>query len=201
MALLQLSAAQFLDRIAGPEPTPGGGSAAALAGAMAAALVQMVCGMSKSRSGRPGERARLDAAKAAAGGAGARLRLLVDEDAAAYDTVVAAYRQPKATEAEQARRKASVAVAMKRATEIPLGTAEACLVVLGAAREAADHGNPNALSDARTGAALAWAGLTGALENVRINASPEDWGKSALLRADSLQREAEQRVRGLKLLL
>lgn len=201
MALLQLSAAQFLDRIAGPEPTPGGGSAAALAGAMAAALVQMVCGMPKTRSGRPEERARLDAAQAAACGAGARLRLLVDEDAAAYDAVVAACRQPKATEAAQARRKASVALAMRRATEVPLGTAEACLVVLQAAREAADHGNPGALSDARTGAALAWAGLAGALENVRINAAPEDWGKSALLRADSLQREAEERVRGLKLLL
>jgi len=62
-ALLQLGVAQFLDRIAGPEPTPGGGSAAALAGAMAAALVQMVCGMAKTRSGRPEERARLDTAR------------------------------------------------------------------------------------------------------------------------------------------
>jgi formiminotetrahydrofolate cyclodeaminase len=200
VSLLQLSTAQFLDRIAGPEPTPGGGSAAALAGAMAAALVEMVCGMPKTRSGRPEERARLDAAKKTAGGAGARLRQLVDEDAAAYDAVVAAYRQPKATEAEKARRTAQVALAMKRATEVPLATAEACLVVLEAAREAADHGNPNALSDARTGAALAWAGLTGALENVRINAAPEGWGESALARADSLQRDAQERVRELKLL-
>jgi formiminotetrahydrofolate cyclodeaminase len=200
LSLLQLPAAQFLDRIAGPEPTPGGGSAAALAGAMAAALVEMVCAMPKTRSGRPEERARLDAARTAASGAAARLRKLVDDDAAAYDAVVAAYRLPKASQAEKTSRKTSVALAMKRATEVPLFTAEACLEVLAGAREAVDHGNPNALSDARTGAALAWAGLVGALENVRINAAPEGWGESALARADSLQREAQERVRELKLL-
>jgi formiminotetrahydrofolate cyclodeaminase len=160
----------------------------------------MVCAMPKTRSGRPEERARLDAARAAAGGAGLKLRQLVDEDAAAYDAVIAAYRQPKTSEAEKARRKAVVAAAMKRATEVPLGTAEACLLVLQAAREAADHGNPNAVSDARTGAALAWAGLIGALENVRINAAPEGWGESALRKAESLQRDAQERVRELKLL-
>ena len=200
MSLLELRTLDFLDSIAGPEPTPGGGSAAALAGATAAALVEMVCSMSKTRGGLPQERARLDAAKAAAGEAGARLRLLVDQDADAYDSVVAAYGMPKATEDEKGRRRSSVALAMKRATEIPLGTAEACLVVLKAAQEAAAHGNPNALSDARAGAALAWAGLVGALENVRINAAAEGWGKNALDRADTLQLDAQQRARELKLL-
>lgn len=201
MSLLELRTAAFLDRIAGPEPTPGGGSTAALAGALAAALVEMVCSMSKTRSGLPQDRARLDAAKAVAREAGARLRLLVDQDAAAYDAVVAAYRLPKASDEEKGRRRASVAEAMKRATQTPLGTAEACLIVLKAAQEAASHGNPNALSDARAGAALAWAGLVGALENVRINAAAEGWGKSALDRADTLQLDAQERARELKLLL
>ena len=201
MSLLELRGVDFLDRIAGPEPTPGGGSAAALAGATAAALVEMVCSMSKTRSGPAQDRARRDAAKAGAREAGTRLRLLVDQDAAAYDAVVAAYRLPKASEEEKGRRRTAVALAMKRATETPLGTAEACLIVLKAAQEAASHGNPNALSDARAGGALAWAGLVGALENVRINAAAEGWGKGALDRADALQLDAEKRARELKLLL
>ena len=200
MSLLQLSALKFLDRVAGPEPTPGGGSAAALAGALGAALVEMVCGMPKTKSSLAQEREWLDAAGRAAKEAGARLRSLVDEDAAAYDAVVAAYRLPKASEAEKARRGDAVTAAMRRATEVPLQTAESCLRVLETAREAADHGNPNARSDARTGAALAWAGLLGALENVRINAAAASWGGDALRRADVLQREAQERARALELL-
>lgn len=199
MALIELRTIDFLDRIAGPEPTPGGGSAAALAGATGAALVEMVCGLGKTRLGVPEERPRLDAARAGAKDAGARLRSLIDEDALAYDAVLAAFRLPKASEDEKTRRKAAVAAAMKRATEVPLSTAEACLVVLKAAQEAARHGNPSALSDARTGAALAWAGLAGALENVRINAPEEGWGASVLGRADALEQEAQERARELKL--
>jgi glutamate formiminotransferase/formiminotetrahydrofolate cyclodeaminase len=198
--LLQLSAEKFLDRVAGPEPTPGGGSAAALAGSLAAALVAMVCGMPKTKGALARERDWLDAAGRTAQEAGARLRSLVDEDAAAYDAVVAAFRLPKASEDEKARRGDAVTAAMRRATEVPLQTAESCLQVLQAAREAADHGNPNARSDAKTGAALAWAGLLGALENVRINAAAASWGGDALRRADALQREAQERARGLELL-
>jgi formiminotetrahydrofolate cyclodeaminase len=200
VSLLKLQTGRFLDRIASPDPTPGGGSVAALAGAAGAALVEMVGGMSKTRAGLPEERKRLDAAKAAAREAGARLRLLVDEDKDAYDAVVAAYRMPKATEPQKQARKAKVGVAMKRATEVPLATAEACLLVLNAARDAAANGNPNALSDARTGAALALAGLVGAVANVRINAPQEGWGAQALGRADALLREGRERVAELKLL-
>jgi formiminotetrahydrofolate cyclodeaminase len=100
------------------------------------------------------------------------LRALVDEDSAAYDAVVAAYRLPKGTDAEKAARKQAVAVAMTGATAVPLRTAEACLVVLRAASEGLAHGNPNAVSDARTAGALAWAGLLGAAENVKINLGP-----------------------------
>jgi formiminotetrahydrofolate cyclodeaminase len=189
VSLLALPAKELLDRFASPDPTPGGGSAAALAGATAAALVAMVCRMPKTRSGQADERARLDAALAAATGAGERLRRLVDEDSAAYDAVVAAYRLPKTTDEEKAARKRAVDEAMARATEVPLGTAEACLSVLRAAAAAAADGNPNALSDARTAAALAWAGLKGAAENVRINLGSS--GPSAAReRIDAVERDA-----------
>jgi len=191
VSLLALSAAQLLDRFASPDPTPGGGSAAALAGATGAALVVMVCRMPKTRTGDPGERARLDEVLGRVTDAGDRLRRLVDEDSAAYDAVVGAYRRPKATDEEKAARKRAVDAAMAAATEVPLRTAEACLVALGAAATAAADGNPNALSDARTAAALAWAGLTGAAENVRINVGAA--GPSpARDRIEALEREASQ---------
>ena len=169
MALLALTTTELLDRFASVDPTPGGGSAAALAGATAAALVTMVCSMPKTRTGDPRERARLDEALARATEAGRRLRELVDEDSAAYDAVMAAYRLPKATEDEKGARKRAADAAVAVATDVPLRTAEACLAVLAAAQVAAENGNPNAASDARTAAALAWAGLKGAAENVRIN--------------------------------
>src|SRR4029079_3740019 len=86
---------------------------------------------------------------------------------------------PKATEPEKAARKEAIAAGLRRATEVPLDSAEACLVVLRAAVEAAAHGNPNALSDARTAGALCRAGLLGALENVAINLKDTDPGAEA----------------------
>ena len=191
MALLDLPARALLDRFAAPDPTPGGGSAAALAGALGAALVSMVCGMEKTRTGDASERGRLDAAGAGAREAGDRLRSLVDEDTAAYDAVMSAYRLPKASDEEKARRKQAIAAAIAHATDVPRRTAEACLAVLRAAAEAAAHGNPNALSDAKTAGALAWAGLLGALENVKINLGPNP-DPAAVAELDQLLRDARE---------
>jgi formiminotetrahydrofolate cyclodeaminase len=190
VTLLGLPAGELLDRFASPQPTPGGGSAAALAGALGAALVAMVAAMPKTRTGAPEERGRLEAALRQTREAGARLRQLVDEDTAAYEAVLAAFRLPKGGDDEKARRKAAIDRAMESATSVPLETARACLTVLDAAALAAAHGNPNALSDARTAGALAVAGLLGAVENVQINAPTG----SPVLETASLLRQ-----RGLKL--
>ncbi len=196
--LLALPARELLDRFASSDPTPGGGSAAALAGAAGAALVQMVTGMPKTRTGAPEERARLDAARAWAQEAGERLRRLVEEDAQAYDAVVAAYKLPKGTDAEKMTRKDAIARAMALATEVPLQTGEACLVVLKAAQEAAEHGNPRALSDTKTAGALAWAGLLGAAENVRINAASQgEAARETLEKLEAALGEGRARVAAL----
>ena len=92
-SLLDLRLRDLLDRFASTDPTPGGGSAAALSGATGAALVAMVCAMPKTRTGAPEERARLDAALGSAGEASSRLRALVDEDSAAFDAVMEARRK------------------------------------------------------------------------------------------------------------
>jgi formiminotetrahydrofolate cyclodeaminase len=182
-SLLDLRLRDVLDRFASTDPTPGGGSAAALSGATGAALVAMVCAMPKTRTGAPEERGRLETALGWTREASSRLRSLVDEDSEAFDAVMAAYRLPKATDEEKAQRKKAISRAMSRATQVPVQTAEACLVVMRASVEAAQNGNPNALSDARTGGAMAWAGLLGAAENVRINASADNGAAAGLLEA------------------
>jgi len=200
MTLLDLTARDLLDRFAAPDPTPGGGSAAALSGAAGAALVAMVAAMPKTRTGAPEERERLGAALGWAREAGGRLRVLVDEDSEAYAAVVAAHRLPKGTEEEKTARKGAIAAALDRATEVPMDTADACLVVLKAAQEAAAHGNANALSDAKTGSALAWAGLVGAAENVRINAGSQgERGATLLAKLDEVVREGLSRAQSLGL--
>jgi glutamate formiminotransferase/formiminotetrahydrofolate cyclodeaminase len=156
----------------------------------------MVCGMAKTRGGAAEERVLLDRAGEAARSASARLRGLVDTDAEAFNAVMAAYRLPKGTEEEKAARKAAIGVAMERATEVPLDTAEQCLRVMEAAGEAYRHGNPNASSDARTGALLALAGLLGGVENVRTNTAED---APARRRADGLVTKALALARDLGL--
>lgn len=169
MSLLSLPTQSLLDRFASSDPTPGGGSAAALAGAMAAALVEMVAAMPKTRTGTPEEREKLDGARAQAAKAGARLRELVDLDTAAYNAVMAAFKLPKATDDEKAVRKNAIADATRLATETPLETVERGVDVLRAAAVALSCGNENALSDVRTAMSLCRAAIEGGTENVRIN--------------------------------
>jgi len=179
VSLADLRTRDLLDRIASSDPTPGGGSAAALGGAVAAALVAMVGSMPKTRTGADDERRKLDGARAIAQAEGEHLRGLVDEDAAAYDAVIAARRLPKDTEEQKAARKAAMDAALRHAADVPMRTARACLAVLQQAVVAAEIGNPNARSDAVAAAALAWGALVGALENVRINVGAGAVGASA----------------------
>ena len=181
MTLLSLKTTDLLDRFASSDPTPGGGSAAALSGALAAALVEMVAGLPKTRTGAPQEREKLDAAKEAAARAGARLRQLVELDTDAYNAVAAAYKMPKTTDGEKAARSVSISKAMRQATEVPLETCERVAEVLRAAAQALAHGNPNAASDARTAMALCRAALDAGAENVRANVSSPSMAAEAPL--------------------
>jgi formiminotetrahydrofolate cyclodeaminase len=159
----------LLDAFASPDPTPGGGSAAALAGALGASLLAMVAGMTKTRTGSPEARQALDGARGRLMAARATLMGLVDRDSAAYDLVVAAYGQPKGTDAEKAARRDAIQRAMRVATEVPLETATVSAGALGDAASVEEHGNPNATSDVGTGIALLGAGIRGALLNVDAN--------------------------------
>lgn len=178
---------ELLDAFSAPTPTPGGGSAAALAGAVAASLLAMVAGMPKSRTGAADERVALDTVHPELIGLKASLAGLIDRDADAYNQVVAAYRLPKATDEEKAARKEAVGRAMRTATEVPLETARAAAAVLRHGVVVGTHGNANAKSDVDVAISLAHAALSGARRNVEVNLEGADAGY-----AEEVRREMGQ---------
>lgn len=162
---------EFLERLASSKPTPGGGSASALAGGVAAALVAMV---GRITMGKKDEKYRVIAAEMEkltqkADELRSELMTLADRDAEAFERVMAAYRLPKSTEEERAERQRVLQEALKGATEAPCQIAEACSKVLELAQDVAQKGTPTAISDAGTAAYLAEAALHSALLNVDIN--------------------------------
>ena len=164
----------FISSLASGEPTPGGGSAAALAGALGAALAAMVGRLTAGRPKYATVNDQMQSAIVEADILRGRLLALVDEDAAAYDQVRAAYRLPKETVEHQATRAAAIQQALQGASRTPLATVEACLAVLRLVEQAVRSGNPNAATDGTVGALLAHAGLRGAVLNVRVNLSGID---------------------------
>jgi len=159
----------FLDDLASGEPTPGGGSAAALAGALGAALATMVAHLTVGRQRYVDVDAQMQAVVHEAEALRGRLTALVVEDAQAYEQVRAAYRLPKESADDLAARSAAVQAAMQGASVTPLETMRACIAVLRLAEQAATLGNVNAATDGAVGALLAQAGLRGAALNVRVN--------------------------------
>ena len=160
----------FLEAVASKDPAPGGGSVAALAGALAGALAAMVGRLTQGRKGYEEAWAETESLVESADRLRSTLALRVSEDSQAYDGVVAAYRLPKGTEKEKAARKQAIQVALINAARVPLATARDAVGVLELTRTAAQLGNVNALSDAGTAAHLARAAFEGAALNVRINA-------------------------------
>jgi methenyltetrahydrofolate cyclohydrolase len=167
--LINLTISELLDAFTAPDPTPGGGSASALTGAVGAALLAMVAGMTKTRDNTPDQRQTLDAARADLVALEGSLKELIDLDASAYGLVVAAYRQPKGTDDEQRIRQEMIQQAMRVATQVPLETMRACANLIRIARVVSAYGNPSAASDVKVGVHLALAGFRGAAENVQIN--------------------------------
>ena len=167
--LANQSLTDVLDAFSSSAPTPGGGSASALAGALGASLLAMVAALPKTRNSTPEERASLDAARTKLLALRARLIDLIDRDAAAYDAVVAAYRLPKATDAEKAVRKTAIQDALKLASEVPLETCRAANDVIREAATVAESGNPSARSDIAVAVQFLTTAVQGALHNIEAN--------------------------------
>ena len=169
-----ISLSAFRAAIASSNPAPGGGSAAAHAGSIAAALVQMVAGLTIGRKKYAEVESTFKDIALQAASLGQRLAELVDLDAQSYDAVSMAYKLPKATPEQETLRKAAITAALIGASEVPFETARACATVAELAEVAALTGNSNARSDAAVAALMAEAACRGAAFNVKVNVDALD---------------------------
>jgi formiminotetrahydrofolate cyclodeaminase len=166
----QGSLQSFLDGLASGAPTPGGGSAAAIMGAMGAALVSMVCNVTLGKKGHEDVAPELSALRDQSEQLRARLTAMVAEDIAAFDGLMAAYRLPKAGDEEKSIRAEAIQSNLRAATETPLACARACAEVVALSRRAGEKGYAGVISDAGVGVLAANSALRSAALNVYINA-------------------------------
>jgi formiminotetrahydrofolate cyclodeaminase len=159
----------FILTLASAKPFPGGGSAAALAGALAAALGEMMAGVTEGRERFASVEPRVLEIHAKMTGFCRALWTLVREDADAYRSYMAAMRLPRETAEQKFARTASIEKSARNATETPLRTARAAVEILEYLKILIEIGNPNARSDAAVGAQLAFAALKGGQYNVLAN--------------------------------
>ncbi|MHB8654412.1 MAG: glutamate formimidoyltransferase [Terriglobia bacterium] len=162
-------AQRFVEAVAADTPTPGGGSVSALAGALAAALGEMVCGITLRKKTLAAHHPSVREIQARLTGLRNRLMEAVDRDAESYEAVLAAMKLPKATEAEQIRRVEAIESASKKAAEVPLETAQLAAEVSRLVDSLHPISAPQAASDLGVALAMAKASRRGAIENIRAN--------------------------------
>ena len=169
MKLTDLSLKDFTAKLGSDAPAPGGGSAAALSGALGAALVSMVCNLTKGREKYAEFETLVVNTLRESDELAAALLEGIQKDTNAFDGVIAAYGMPKGTDAEKAARSEAIQNAYKVAILSPEETADNCLAVMRLSKDLLHKSNKNAASDLAVSALQAYAGLIGALENVAIN--------------------------------
>ncbi|GJE15950.1 methenyltetrahydrofolate cyclohydrolase [Methylobacterium marchantiae] len=164
----------FLDGLASSAPTPGGGGAAAISGAMGAALLSMVCNLTIGKKKYVEVEGDLKEILGKSEALRAELTGMIADDVEAFDAVMAAYGLPKGTDEEKTARAAKIQEVLKVATDVPLACCRACRQVIDLAEAVAEKGNLNVISDAGVAVLSAHAGLRSAALNVYVNAKGLD---------------------------
>ena len=159
----------FLDQLASKASTPGGGSAAAIMGAMGAALVSMVANLTVGKKKYEDVEAEMQGFLEQSEDMRSRLTDMIQADVEVFDKVMAAYGMARETEAEKAARSEAIQAALKEATDVPLACAQLCADVIELCRPVAEKGNLNVISDAGVAVLAAHAALRSAALNVYIN--------------------------------
>lgn len=194
MSLIERSVRDLIAAFRSSDPTPGGGSAAALAGALGAALLAMVASLGRPATTEKDDLERLAIAGRREAELSDELASLVDRDAEAYDGVMATYKLPKASDDEKRRRSERIQQALEGAIASPLDVMRLCTEAAEHATVIASFGNPNAASDVRVAVELLTAGMRGARANVEINL--ESLKDAA--RADEIRGEAARLAQKLE---
>jgi len=184
---------QFLEELSSVNPTPGGGSVAALSGAMGAALVLMLMALSQKKVDQELRDRFLEISEETEI-LKATLIELVDKDAESFQKVMEAYKLPKNNEEEKRIRSTIIQKSFKEAAKIPLLVMEKCLEVAKFAVEGIEKGNPNAVTDGGVAVLNTWAGLKGAALNVEINLmsiKDQDFVESSKKQVQEMIKEAD----------
>lgn len=184
---------EYVMEVASENPTPGGGSVAALVGSMGGALTNMVGNLTigkKIYDDVPHEaKGKMEKNALELEGVVQSLLNIVDEDSTAFDGVMTAFKMPKNTEEEKKERFEAIQQGYKKALEVPLRCANECYKILELQDIFAEHGNINAITDVGVGTLLAYSGLEGALFNVTINLKgikDEDYKNEIKSKVDAL---------------
>jgi formiminotetrahydrofolate cyclodeaminase len=184
----------FLDDLASRKPTPSGGSAAAVMGAMGAALVSMVCNLTIGRTQYRDFEEELKSVLTKAEELRRDLIKMIEEDMQAFDGVMRAYRMPRLTKDETATRAQVIQTALKTATLVPMRCCRACGEVIILGRVVGDKGNRNVVSDAGVATVAAYAALRSAALNVFTNAkviTDRIFAEKQLVELEQLLSEAD----------
>ncbi|HIS10913.1 MAG TPA: cyclodeaminase/cyclohydrolase family protein [Candidatus Avibacteroides excrementipullorum] len=191
--LIDLTIKGFLDKTAGSDPVPGGGSISALNGSIAAALTEMVANLTIGRK----KYAEVEDKMREVAGRMAEIRTVlandIDKDSDAYDKVFAAFKLPKETDEEKAHRSNVIQETTKEAALVPMSVAENAAAIMDTIAYVAHNGNQNAVTDATVAMMAARTCVLGALLNVKINLSSikdEAFVKELSDKADRLEKEA-----------
>ena len=193
--LTDLGCKEFLQKLASAAPTPGGGGAAAMAGALAAALSSMVANLTIGKEKFAVQEPEVKQLLGQAEQVRQELLELVEADAAVFGKFMSCYKLPKSTETEKQQRTQAIRQAAKSAGEVPLNIGRASVKVLRLAKRLVEIGNPGVVTDGACSALLARAALRCAYYNVVINLGlTKDESYNALIRQEleQLQQEAQE---------
>ncbi|NLJ72525.1 MAG: cyclodeaminase/cyclohydrolase family protein [Syntrophomonadaceae bacterium] len=167
--LVDKSITDYMNDLASSLPAPGGGSVAALTGALGASLLAMVCHLTIGKEEFADIEANLQVALQKSDELRDRLTRLVDEDAQAFSSVIKAFKMPKDTAEEKAARTNAIQTGYKKAADIPYTIATTSLEVLVLAKNLIPLSNPNVITDVGVAALNAQASVESAIMNVNIN--------------------------------
>jgi formiminotetrahydrofolate cyclodeaminase len=196
--LASLTVERFLEVLGSDAPTPGGGAAGAVSGAIGGALIAMVGRLTVGKPGFENVEGRMRALIEKADAARLAFLDLADRDAHAFDGVMAAFKMPKETDEDKAARSAAIQAGYERAASVPLEIARAAVNLMTLAEDATASGNPQAASDGVSGAAHLYCAALSAIANVEINAASlkDEARRAALLdEVAALRGRADQSVR------
>ncbi len=198
--LTDLTVKDFLDKVAGSDPVPGGGSIAALNGSIASALGAMVANLTIGKKKYAEYEEQMQQIATLATERMQQFIADIDRDSDAYDRVFACFKMPKETDEEKAARSAAIQEATKYAAQVPMEVARAALGLMDMLADVARHGNQNAVTDACVAMMSARTAVLGAVLNVRINLGSlkdADFAARMQAEADELERGAIEKEKAL----